>query len=78
VAARDAARHPHRTSSITVRPFRRANASTQQDLHATAVYLKDLPAKASPGDAGKPPSDVLARGEGVYLDRCTGCYMEQG
>jgi mono/diheme cytochrome c family protein len=50
------------------------------DLHAMAVYLKDLP-----GDDGNAHAqtasddrDVLARGRLVYLDQCAGCHMENG
>jgi len=50
------------------------------DLHAIAVYLKDLP-----GDDGKGRSQSasrddarLARGKLVYVDQCAGCHMENG
>ena len=63
--------------------------STQQlddtDLHAIAVYLKDLPPHEAPasanattaGNDGK-DQDRLARGRGIYADDCAGCHMESG
>jgi len=59
----------------------------EQDLHAIAVYLKDLPPHESPTQpaatnaadtGGKPAADRVARGRGVYLDDCAGCHMENG
>ena len=59
----------------------------EHDLHAIAVYLKDLPPHESPtrpattttADTGdKPDADRVARGRGVYLDDCAGCHMENG
>jgi mono/diheme cytochrome c family protein len=50
------------------------------DLHAMAVYLKDLPggnAQANPQKASN-DRDVLDRGRLVYVDRCEGCHMEKG
>ena len=50
------------------------------DLHAIAVYLKDLP-----GDNGRAKTqtasadaDALNRGRLVYVDQCAGCHMEKG
>jgi mono/diheme cytochrome c family protein len=52
---------------------------THDDLHAMAVYLRDLPADGGSGP-GKPSDDhdVLTRGRLVYLDQCAGCHMENG
>jgi len=56
-----------------------------KDLHAIAVYLKDLPPHETPSttnaanDNNKPENaERLARGRGVYLDDCAGCHMENG
>ena len=50
------------------------------DLHAIAVYLKDLPAPkdADRHEAKAPKQDVLSQGRLVYLDQCAGCHMENG
>ena len=56
----------------------------QQDLHAMAVYLKDLPPHESPSttkttDTGdRADADRLTRGHGLYVDDCAGCHMENG
>jgi mono/diheme cytochrome c family protein len=63
--------------------------STQQlddkDLHAIAVYLKDLPPHestnppAATADNGpKADADRVTRGHGLYIDDCAGCHMENG
>ena len=57
-----------------------------KDLHAIAVYLKDLPPHETPANdnatsASKPDKKVqdrLARGRAVYIDDCAGCHMENG
>jgi mono/diheme cytochrome c family protein len=57
-----------------------------KDLHAMAVYLKDLPPHESrpansataAGSGSKQDADRLARGRGFYLDDCAGCHMENG
>ncbi len=56
-----------------------------KDLHAIAVYLKDLPPHETPAttnaatDNKKPDNaERLARGRGVYLDDCAGCHMDNG
>ena len=50
------------------------------DLAAIAVFLKDRPqaARKSPPKTKSPGADRLARGEGLYLDNCTGCHMADG
>jgi len=54
------------------------------DLHAIAVYLKDLPPhetgtrSASANDGNNVDHDRLARGRGVYVDDCAGCHMDNG
>ena len=55
------------------------------DLHAIAVYLKDLPphesgttSSASANNGGGVDHDRLARGRGIYVDDCAGCHMENG
>ena len=50
------------------------------DLHAMAVYLKDLPGD---NDTPHPPrasddKDALTRGRLIYLDQCAGCHMQNG
>lgn len=54
------------------------------DLHAIAVYLKDLPphetgtSQASANNGGSVDHDRLARGRGIYVDDCAGCHMDNG
>jgi mono/diheme cytochrome c family protein len=54
------------------------------DLHAMAVYLKDLPPHESPGDtsatlaSNTSDADRLTRGRGLYIDDCAGCHMDNG
>lgn len=58
----------------------------EKDLHAMAVYLKDLPPHESPANAtvasaaggNTPDADRVARGHGLYIDDCAGCHMENG
>ena len=47
-------------------------------LHAMAVYLKDLPPPGEMAAAAQPAKDVAERGAGVYIDQCAGCHMSQG
>jgi mono/diheme cytochrome c family protein len=48
------------------------------DLHAIATYLKDVPARRTSASARAADKDVMARGEALYIDQCTGCHMENG
>jgi mono/diheme cytochrome c family protein len=50
------------------------------DLHAIAVFLKDLPGDDGSAHAQSVSTDhdVLTRGRLVYLDQCAGCHMEHG
>jgi mono/diheme cytochrome c family protein len=50
---------------------------TEADLRAIAIYLKSVPGQ---GEGGAPATDKdrLARGEGLYLDQCSGCHMQDG
>jgi mono/diheme cytochrome c family protein len=56
------------------------------DLHAMAVYLKDLPPHETPGNAPakigdngvRVDADRFTRGHALYVDNCTGCHMEGG
>lgn len=50
------------------------------DLNAIAVYLKDLPPqqKATETTAASVDRQTLTRGEGLYIDNCAGCHMENG
>ena len=49
------------------------------DLDAIAVYLKDLPASGRDEDRNVALSGAaLARGQGLYIDQCAGCHMEDG
>ena len=58
----------------------------EKDLHAMAVYLKDLPPHESPANAtpasaangNTTDADRVARGHGLYIDDCAGCHMENG
>jgi mono/diheme cytochrome c family protein len=47
------------------------------DLHAVAVYLKDLPA-ASSGDVSEPDAGAMRRGKEIYSDACASCHMLEG
>ena len=49
-----------------------------RDLHAIAVYLKDLPAQVPTQQSASKDHDVLDRGRLVYVDECEGCHMENG
>jgi mono/diheme cytochrome c family protein len=52
---------------------------SRSDLHAMAVYLKDLPgANQARTQTASDDQDVLTRGRLVYLDQCAGCHMENG
>ena len=51
---------------------------TDADLKAIAVYLKDVPASSNEPQAPVLTGDVMARGEALYLDNCTGCHMHDG
>jgi mono/diheme cytochrome c family protein len=54
---------------------------TKEDLHAIAVYLKDLPAQDNGqrnASAPAPDDDRMKRGRLVYIDQCAGCHMENG
>lgn len=50
------------------------------DLNAIATYLKDLPhTKDESNNASRSiDKSVLAHGEALYADNCTGCHMENG
>ena len=49
------------------------------DLEAIAVYLKDLPPSGQDDDRHVALSgEALARGQGLYIDHCAGCHMEDG
>ena len=54
------------------------------DLHAIAVYLKDLPphetgnSSASANNGNTVDHDRFARGRGLYIDDCAGCHMDNG
>jgi mono/diheme cytochrome c family protein len=50
---------------------------TDADLHAIAIYLKELPA----GPDAKPDgldAASMQRGEAIFSDACTACHMEEG
>ena len=58
----------------------------ENDLHAMAVYLKDLPPHESPANPASTSAaigntsdgDRVARGHGLYIDDCAGCHMDNG
>lgn len=51
----------------------------KEDLIAIATYLKDIPAhKVDETDGEAIDADVMARGEGLYIDQCMGCHMADG
>jgi mono/diheme cytochrome c family protein len=50
----------------------------EEDLRAIAVYLKSLPAEQETAGHQDVDKQVMARGQGVYLDQCAGCHMENG
>jgi mono/diheme cytochrome c family protein len=47
------------------------------DLRAIATYLKSMPGS---GEEKAPETDKqrIARGQGLYVDQCAGCHMEDG
>lgn len=55
---------------------------TREDLHAIAVYLKDLPPQEttveSAGKAVTPAEDLYALGEDLYMGRCAACHRPHG
>jgi len=50
------------------------------DLNAVAAYLKDLPKKGAGADKNKTDigHEILAHGNDLYTDNCTGCHMANG
>lgn len=50
---------------------------TDADLHAIALYLKQLPAKRQPSGA-TPGKEVMAEGETVYTVHCGTCHLPTG
>ena len=46
------------------------------DLHAMAVYVKELPGLE--GSGKRVPQDLIAAGAGVYKERCQKCHGESG
>lgn len=48
------------------------------DLHAIAVYLKDLPADRGKQQSASNDQNRLRRGRLIYVDQCAGCHMEDG
>ena len=74
-----------RTSAATGPMSETLNLSTSQmtdsDLHAIAVYLKDLPgAQPSPPPPPPPAPDqsVMNQGAQIYADECAGCHKSNG
>jgi mono/diheme cytochrome c family protein len=50
---------------------------TDADLHAIAVYLKDVPGGKEA--AVSPPGDSMMRaGEAIFADSCAGCHQADG
>jgi mono/diheme cytochrome c family protein len=50
---------------------------TDADLHAIAVYLKDVPGGKE--EAATPPGDsVMRAGEAIFADSCAGCHQADG
>jgi mono/diheme cytochrome c family protein len=50
---------------------------TDADLHAMAVYLKDIPPSAT-RSPDTPDQAAMNRGAAVYSDVCTACHLENG
>jgi mono/diheme cytochrome c family protein len=48
------------------------------DVHAIAVYLKDLPAGAPEPDVAPPPRAQMADGEKAYRTACVACHEADG
>jgi mono/diheme cytochrome c family protein len=55
---------------------------TPDDLHAIAVYLKDLPgdaAQAKPADTARTvDSGVVSAGQAIFIDQCSACHRANG
>jgi mono/diheme cytochrome c family protein len=54
---------------------------TREDLRAMAVYLEDLPAAeevAEPGHVRDLDELLMAEGEALFVDNCTGCHLMSG
>lgn len=50
---------------------------TDADLHAIAIYIKDVPGPAAK-DLAAPDDRVMHEGAGLYQDQCVGCHMQHG
>jgi mono/diheme cytochrome c family protein len=48
------------------------------DIHAIAIYLKDLPAGAPEPKVTPPPQAVMAAGQQVYAHACIACHEADG
>ncbi|TFW10360.1 cytochrome c [Oxalobacteraceae bacterium OM1] len=53
---------------------------SDSDLHAIAVYLKDLPGEPVENDqrAANASAKAISHGGGLYIDNCAGCHMQNG
>jgi mono/diheme cytochrome c family protein len=54
------------------------SAMRDADVHAIAVYLKDLPAGAPEPAVTPPPPDEMTAGKAVYAHACTSCHEADG
>ena len=50
---------------------------TDSDLHAIAVYMKDIAGKA-PAAPGKPDQTVMNAGHAIFDDSCAACHQADG
>jgi cbb3-type cytochrome c oxidase subunit III len=50
---------------------------TDDDLHAIAVYLKDVPATGA-DDADRPDQNLMKAGEAIFADSCSACHQADG
>jgi mono/diheme cytochrome c family protein len=48
------------------------------DLHAIAVYLKDIPGGQEKPASGQPSKSVLTAGKAIYDDSCNACHQSSG
>lgn len=50
---------------------------TDDDLHAIAVYLKDVPGTGAE-DADRPDQNLMKAGEAIFADSCSACHQADG
>lgn len=51
---------------------------TNEDLHAVAVYLKDLPGQDHAVESVAALTPTMQAGQAIYVDECSACHMRDG